>query len=138
MRLNRWMRRVCAPVIFALASVFALAACGGGSASNGSAPVSAPAGGSPAPAPKVASVTLSWEAPKFNSDGSPLKDLAGFHIRYGLNPNALDQSVSTGPAITTAMIEGLSSGVWYFEVVAFNSVGIESDSSGIASSTING
>ncbi|HSN72181.1 MAG TPA: putative Ig domain-containing protein, partial [Steroidobacteraceae bacterium] len=82
------------------------------------------------------SVTLSWQPPTQNSDGTPLTDLAGFKICYGTDSANLNQSVELmNPGLTSAMIENLASGTWYFAVQAKNSAGVFSDLSNIASKT---
>ena len=71
--------------------------------------------------------TLSWTPPARNSDGSVLTDLSGFVILYGRSPSRLDQSISIrNPSVTTYMVENLTSGTWYFAVVAENSAGVRS------------
>ena len=88
-------------------------------------------------APTVGSATLSWVAPKTNVDGTPVTNLAGFRIAYGQNSSNLTQSVNiASPTITSASIENLSSGTWYFAVKAYTTTGVESDLSNLASKTI--
>jgi hypothetical protein len=83
------------------------------------------------------SATLSWVAPTQNIDGSSLTDLTGFAIRYGRSATDLTQSVSiTNPSISTYVVENLSSGAWFFAVVAVNAAGAESALSNVASKTI--
>ena len=83
------------------------------------------------------SVTLSWTAPTQNTDGSPLTDLSGYRIVYGKNSSSLDQQVQlTNPGLTTAVVDNLSAGTWYFAVKALNSANVESDLSNIASKAI--
>ena len=63
--------------------------------------------------------TLEWEQPLSKVDGSPLDDLAGYRIVYGRNPEDLDHSVFIDdPAQTSYEFATLSSGVWYFAVIA--------------------
>ncbi len=83
------------------------------------------------------SATLSWNVPTQNSDGSALKNLAGFRIYYGTNPASLKQVVDiTDVGTTSYQITGLSSGSWYFGIKAYNSAGAESDLSNIGGKTI--
>jgi hypothetical protein len=89
-------------------------------------------------APTVGSATLSWVPPKTNVDGTPVTNLAGFRIAYGQNSGSLTQSVTVAsPTITSAAIENLSSGTWYFAVKAYTTTGVESDLSNLASKTVN-
>ncbi|MBS0612579.1 MAG: hypothetical protein JSS24_05360, partial [Proteobacteria bacterium] len=83
------------------------------------------------------SALLSWVKPSKNTDGSPLVNLSGYRIHYGTSPSSLSKLVTVGsPSSTSASIEGLSSGTWYFAVVAFTTAGIESAMSSSASKTI--
>lgn len=83
------------------------------------------------------SALLSWVKPSKNTDGSALVNLSGYRIRYGTSLSSLSKLVTVGsPSTTSASIEGLSSGTWYFAVVAFTTAGIESAMSSAASKTI--
>jgi hypothetical protein len=80
---------------------------------------------------------LSWTRPTKNEDGSTLTDLAGYKIRYGLSASALTQMVDVaGATVTTAVIQGLSTGTWYFSIASVTSTGIESAPSGTAYVTL--
>jgi hypothetical protein len=82
-------------------------------------------------------VTLSWVAPTENTDGTALTNLAGFDIHYGTDPNALSQEISISTVgMLTYVIDNLSSGTWYFEVIAVNDSGVESGPSSTVSATI--
>ena len=70
--------------------------------------------------------SLQWETPPSKVDGSPLDDLAGYRILYGRNSDDLDKSVLIdNPATTSYEFTTLSSGIWYFAVVAVNAGGLE-------------
>lgn len=85
--------------------------------------------------PGVAS--LQWEAPPSKVDGSPLDDLAGYRILYGRNSDDLDNSVLVSdPAMTSYAFTALSSGTWYFAVVAVSSCGLEGPPTTTASKSI--
>jgi hypothetical protein len=82
--------------------------------------------------------TLSWMPPTQNTDGSALTDLFGFQILYGHSPDNLDKSITlANPGLSSYVLENLSSGTWYFTVVAVNSIGMTSPLSNIASKTIS-
>lgn len=74
----------------------------------------------------TSSVTLSWEAPDSNSDGSSLLDLVGYKIYYGASSDNYSQSVDVGN-MTSAVISGLGSGTWCFATSAYDNSGNESD-----------
>jgi hypothetical protein len=81
--------------------------------------------------------TLSWTPPTENSDGSALTDLAGYQVWYGQSQNNLNKTVILNNAsLSTYMVENLGSGTWYFTLVAVNSRGTTSVSSGVATKTI--
>ena len=86
---------------------------------------------------QLGSASLSWTAPKQNVDGTSLTNLKGYRIHYGMSSNSLNQTVEIpSPGITTALIEGLSAGTWYFALKAYNSSNLESSLSNVASKTI--
>lgn len=86
-----------------------------------------------APPTTTGSATLSWNPPTQNSNGSVLANLAGYHIYYGTNPNNLTQTVTlANPGLTRYVISGLSSSSWYFAMTAYNTAGVESARTGVA------
>ena len=118
---------------------FALSACGGG----GSAGVgtSADTASSATAAPPTASngeVTLNWNPPTQNTNGSTLTNLAGYDIHYGTSSGDYTQSVSvSNPGIATYVVDNLTPGTYYFSVGAVNSQGVESPLSSEVSATVN-
>ncbi|MBN1239296.1 MAG: putative Ig domain-containing protein [Gammaproteobacteria bacterium] len=81
--------------------------------------------------------TLSWTAPTRKTDGSPLTDLGGFRVYWGRQSGSFQNVVTvSNPGITTYVIDNLTSGTWYFATTAFDSSGLESDYSNVASKTI--
>jgi hypothetical protein len=90
-----------------------------------------------APASAAADATVGWTAPSQNSDGSPLKDLAGFRILYGTDATHFGQAADVNdPKATTYTLRNLTSGKWYFGVVALNSQGLQSAVSSVTSKVI--
>ncbi len=73
--------------------------------------------------------TLTWTAPTQNTDGTPLTDLAGFKIYYGLSQGGpYDEVVDIPDAgATTHVVQPLASGAWFFVATAYNAIGTESD-----------
>ena len=85
----------------------------------------------------VGSATLSWTPPTENTDGSPLTDLAGFKLYYGVESGNYPAQVEIdNPGVTTYVVEGLAEGTWYFAATAYNSAGIESDYSAEATKIV--
>ncbi|HEY8549724.1 MAG TPA: putative Ig domain-containing protein [Vicinamibacterales bacterium] len=80
---------------------------------------------------------LTWTPPLQRTDGSPLNDLAGFKIYWGTAPdNYLDSVTIDNPGITTYVVENLAPAVWYFVATAYDSEGVESQFSNVASKTV--
>ena len=83
-----------------------------------------------------ASVTLSWEPPTENTDGTPLVNLKGYEIHYGNASGTYSTTIPIdNPGITRYVIDGLGAGTYYFAVTARSASG-ESDYSGEVSTTI--
>lgn len=81
--------------------------------------------------------TLSWLPPQQNTDGTPLVNLAGYHVYYGTNASSLSKLVKiANPGVSTYVISDLSPGTWYFSVKAYNAKNVESDFSAKVSKTI--
>ena len=91
------------------------------------------------PAPELASgvASLQWEVPPSKVSGEPLDDLAGYRILYGRSSSDLDHSVLiTDPAVTSYQVSKVTSGVWYFAVVAVSSNGLEGPPTTLATKSI--
>ncbi len=81
--------------------------------------------------------TLSWIAPTTYIDGSPMMNLTGYVIYYGKSATSMTQSAQiTDPTAQSYVVSGLSSGTWYFEVVAYDSANVDSPASGVVTKTI--
>jgi hypothetical protein len=81
--------------------------------------------------------SLQWEMPYSKVDGTPLDNLAGYHILFGRSPEDLDHSVFIdGATVTTYEIASLDEGVWYFAVAAVNANGLEGPPSTAAMKSI--
>ena len=72
------------------------------------------------PPPPVYSVTLAWDAPTTNVDGSPLTNLAGYWLYYGTTSGVFTTNINIGN-VTTYTIANLPYGTYYFAVKAYNS-----------------
>lgn len=88
--------------------------------------------------PPTGSAQLTWEAPSTRTDGSPLDDLLGYRIKYGIARDQLPCLIEIrDPGVTTWKVTGLSTGTWYFAVVSFDSGFVESELSGVVSKRID-
>ena len=75
----------------------------------------------------LGSATISWDKPTTNADGSLLTDLAGFRVHYGESPQTYGAFVAIDDGnTTTAEIDGLAVGTWYFAVTAVDQAGNQS------------
>jgi predicted phage tail protein len=90
----------------------------------------------PAPAPATYSATISWALPQLNTDGTSLADVVGYQIAYGTSQTNLTQVVTTGASPTSATIDGLAAGTYYFSVTTLNSSGGASATSSVVSKTL--
>jgi hypothetical protein len=83
------------------------------------------------------SVTLTWEPPTRNTDGSALTNLAGYELRWGPEGGSLDQSVSlSNGGLSRYVVDGIAPGIYEFVILAVNSKGVYSSPSNPARVTI--
>src|SRR5688572_7173384 len=105
--------------------------------SDGKASASLPAFTINVEQPATRSVTLSWQAPTQNEDGTPLTDLTGYEVHYGQFAGQYSETVSLpSAALTSVTIEDLTPATWYFAVKAVNAAGAQSSFSNEAWKTI--
>jgi hypothetical protein len=72
-------------------------------------------------------VTLSWQAPTENADGSALVDLKGYKVHYGAASETYSDTIQVAnPGLTTFVVQNLNAGKYYFAITAYNSTGQES------------
>ncbi len=129
-----------------------LAACGGtsgsgsGSGSGTSGGVSAPGTGSGSGSAGGTTVTtsgqnitLGWQPPTENTDGSALTDLQGYKIHYGTVSQDYTETIQiSNPGLASYVVQNLPAGsTYYFAVTAYNSAGTESLLSDEVSATLN-
>lgn len=75
---------------------------------------------------EAATVSLAWDPPVNNTDGSPVANLAGYRLYYGTNSQVYFGQIMAG-LTPTATVSNLQEGVtYYFAAVAFNETGVES------------
>jgi hypothetical protein len=117
------------PILIPLLAIVLLSpfGCGGGG-DNSSSAGSTYGGNTDEPASAgTGTVTLHWNAPNTNSNGSTLTDLAGYKVSYG--PGSGQQNRTRSVDIgnyTSASVSNLSTGNWCFVVSAYDTSGNES------------
>lgn len=76
----------------------------------------------------LGTITLSWLPPTANSDGSPLRDLAGYRLYYGRSSREYDHEIHiVNPGVTDYVVENLVADEYYFSATAVNASGVESE-----------
>jgi hypothetical protein len=71
--------------------------------------------------------TLSWTAPTERTDGSPLTDLAGFKIYFGVSSADLRYVIEVkDPGARSWVVDNLTPGTWYFAASTLDASGLES------------
>ncbi len=130
------MKKALRPLFCILVFLPLLLSCGSGGGGSGSNDLtfSSPSGDSNSfdnPANNNTSiqtqdVTLSWDAPTTNADGTPLTDLAGYRVYFGQGSGKYRYKNDVGN-VRVCTIGGLTSGTWCFVVTAYDTSGNESD-----------
>jgi hypothetical protein len=106
--------------------------------SDGTATVSLPAFSIEVQQASMGSATLSWQAPTTRTDGTPLTNLAGYHIRYGTAPGSYPNVITIpNGGITSAVVSDLPPATYYFVASAYDTTGAESNNSSAVSKTID-
>jgi hypothetical protein len=83
-------------------------------------------------------VSLSWQAPTENTNGSALQNLGGYIIHYGTASKQYTSQVTiTNPGLTSYVVESLPAGTYYFSMTATTSAGVQSSPSSEAHTTIS-
>jgi len=113
--------------------IISLFGCGGGGASTSSNAAQT--------APKEVALTLAWDAPTTNTDGSaldPATDLSLYKIYYGTASLTYTQVVNVTNTGTTTILKtlNLSPGTYYFVVTTVDISGQESSYSNEVVKTI--
>jgi len=79
----------------------------------------------------AATVTLAWDAPTTNEDGTPLTDLAGYILYWGLAPDNYTNTQDVGNVTRyTLDIGPVEDARIYFNVTAYDDKDNESDYDG--------
>jgi hypothetical protein len=83
-------------------------------------------------------VSLSWEAPTENTNGTALQNLGGYVIRYGSVSRQYTAEITiSNPGLTRYVVESLPAGTYYFSMTATTTSGVQSSPSAEASTTIS-
>ena len=83
-------------------------------------------------------MTVKWDPPTENTNGTAATELIGYYVYYGTNPDELTQwVVAWGPDTTSYVFNNLAPGTYYFSVAAYNWLGVESTQSPPVSTTIS-
>ena len=124
-------------VSLTLVLALVLAGCGGGRRDRDAGGESSGVSENETNQPATGSITLLWNRPFTNEDGSPLTDLAGYRIYYGTSSSNLTNSIAVGNE-KEAVVNNLQSGVTYYIVVtSYNTSGSESNYSDLLEITID-
>ena len=138
-----------APLALAALICTSMAACNhSGSSSPSSSPAasanppasSAGSSSTPAAGASDKSITLSWNPPTQNSDGTSISNLAGYTLHYGTSSEDYTGSIEiTNPMTTSYVVSGSSfpPGTYYFAISAYNAQQVSSSLSGEVSVTID-
>ena len=85
----------------------------------------------------VGSATLTWLPPTTNTDGSALTNLAGYKVYWGTSQGTYPNSTTlNNPGLSSYVVSNLAPGTYFFVATAYNTAGVESTFSGIATKTI--
>jgi hypothetical protein len=126
-----------AAIVLAL-SFLLLSACGGGSdVQTGSAQGPNQGGLTGSAGSTPGSVSLTWNPPTHNMDGTPLSNLGGFRVYWGTKHGEYPHSVTIdNPGLASYVVEQLAPANWHFVVTAITTNGMESPHSNVFSKTI--
>ncbi len=76
----------------------------------------------------LGSITVSWQPPTRNEDGTYLYDLSGYRIHYGTSSGDYDHVVELdNPGLSSYVIEGLLPGTYYLAATSYTSKNVESE-----------
>ncbi len=82
-------------------------------------------------------MTLTWQPPTENTNGTALTNLAGYYIDYGTQSETYTTTIQiANPGLTSYVVENLAPGTYYFAVTAYNSDGTDSGDSNQVSATV--
>ena len=110
-------------------------------ASNGSSTTTLPTFSiSVTAAPSIATtnaVTITWQPPAHNTDGTIANNLAGYNIYHGPSAESMSSKVDIrNPGITSHTVSELGPGTHFFGISVYNNLGLESEMLILGSKTI--
>jgi hypothetical protein len=80
------------------------------------------------------SATLSWTPPTRREDGTALNAIGGYLIYVGQSEGSLDREIKvSNGGISSYTVDGLTPGTWYLGVKAYDTDGLKSNLSQVAS-----
>ena len=83
------------------------------------------------------SMTLRWIAPTLNTDNTPLMDLAGFNIYFGLSQGIYPNRIRVdNSSINIYVVENLLPNTYYVVATSFNTQEVESSFSNVTVKTV--
>jgi hypothetical protein len=83
-------------------------------------------------------VTLSWDPPIENTNGTALTNLAGFYIHYGTQSGNYSNTIQiANPGVTRYVVDQLAPGTYYFVVTAYSAAGEDSANSSQVSVSVD-
>lgn len=95
----------------------------------------AKAAAQPPPPPATQPITLMWEPPTENTNGSALVDLKAYRIYSGTTRRNLKARITLrNPGLATYVLKPASTAERYYAISAINSKGVESELSNLADS----
>lgn len=81
--------------------------------------------------------SLMWTPPTQNTDGTPLTNLAGYRIVYGVSASQLTQTIQlTNAGLSAYVVENLAPGTYYFAIRAYATSGAESANSNVVAKVV--
>ena len=108
---------------------------GGGSESSSTVNVPEGDGGASDSGTEGNTLTLEWDPPTNNEDGSELTDLAGYSVYLGTQPGVYTSEFDVGFSNEVEVVD-LEDGTYYLAVTSYDLHGNESDFSNEVSSIV--
>lgn len=86
----------------------------------------------------LGSITVNWQPPVLNDDGTPLRDLSGYRIYYGNRSDSYETVIDIdNVGLTSYVIENLVPGTYFLVATSYNRQGVESAYSNEIATVVN-